>query len=55
VTVVARGGLAAGWRQSSGARVRDHRLVPYQAIGREALDRIEALLAVRSAELWDVV
>jgi hypothetical protein len=38
-----------------GARVRDHRLVPYQAIGREALDRIEALLAVRGAELWDVV
>lgn len=66
-------------RGSLGARVRDHRLVPYQAIigaeeaaagevalrlrdGRrlarmsaaEALGRIGALLAVHSAELWDV-
>ncbi|NKY26111.1 threonine--tRNA ligase [Nocardia gamkensis] len=66
-------------RGSLGARIRDHRLVPYQAIigaeeaaagevalrlrdGRrlarrsaaEALGRIGALLAVHSAELWDV-
>ncbi|WP_043736394.1 threonine--tRNA ligase [Nocardia asiatica] len=65
-------------RGSLGARIRDHRLVPYQAIigaeeaavgevalrlrdGRrraslpvaEALRRIEAPLAVHSAELWD--